>query len=85
MLAKIPDENTNHFMQISGLPISPYFSALKIRWLKDNIPAVRKACRERKCLAGTIDSWLVWVILLLRFFFDQILIIFFYIPEFDWR
>lgn len=63
MLAKIPDENTNHFMQISGLPISPYFSALKIRWLKDNIPAVRKACRERKCLAGTIDSWLVWVIL----------------------
>lgn len=68
MLAKIPDENTNHFMQISGLPISPYFSALKIRWLKDNIPAVRKACRERKCLAGTIDSWLIWVILLYTYF-----------------
>lgn len=48
-------------MALEGLPISPYFSALKIRWLKDHIPAVRKACRERRCLAGTVDSWLIWV------------------------
>lgn len=60
VLAKIPDQNKNHFKNIVGLPVSPYFSALKIRWLKDNVTAVRKACREKRCKAGTIDSWIVW-------------------------
>lgn len=60
ILARLPDQNQNHFKELSGLPISPYFSALKIRWLKDNIRAVRRACREKRCLAGTIDSWIIW-------------------------
>lgn len=60
ILARIPDENKNYFKTLSGLPISPYFSAFKIIWLKDNVPAVRKACREKRCLAGTVDSWIVW-------------------------
>jgi glycerol kinase len=50
----------DHFREISGLPISSTFSALKIRWMKKFVPAVRDACREGKCLAGTIDSWIVW-------------------------
>nr|XP_029720221.1 glycerol kinase-like isoform X1 [Aedes albopictus]XP_029720223.1 glycerol kinase-like isoform X1 [Aedes albopictus]XP_029720228.1 glycerol kinase-like isoform X1 [Aedes albopictus] len=60
VLARIPDQNRNHFRQISGLPISPYFSALKLCWLKENVPAVRRACREKRCYAGTIDTWLIW-------------------------
>ncbi|XP_055386828.1 glycerol kinase isoform X2 [Condylostylus longicornis] len=60
ILARIPEQDKNHFKNICGLPIVPYFSALKIRWLKDNIPAVKKACREGRCLAGTVDSWIVW-------------------------
>ncbi|XP_055846746.1 glycerol kinase [Episyrphus balteatus] len=60
ILARIPDENKNYFKATTGLPMSPYFSAFKIIWLKDNVPAVRKACRERRCLAGTIDTWIVW-------------------------
>lgn len=60
ILAKLPDQNQNHFKEIAGLPISPYFSALKIRWLKDNVRSVRSACRERRCLAGTFDSWILW-------------------------
>lgn len=60
VLARIPEQNKNHFKNIVGLPVSPYFSALKIRWLKDNVAAVRKACREKRCKAGTIDSWIVW-------------------------
>lgn len=60
ILAKLPDQNKNHFKDISGLPISPYSSALKLRWLKDNIPAVRKACRDRRCYAGTVDTWIIW-------------------------
>lgn len=50
----------DHFREISGLPISSLASALKIRWLKKFVPAVREACRDGKCLAGTIDSWIVW-------------------------
>lgn len=60
ILARIPEQNKNYFRVLSGSPISPYFSALKMRWLKDNVIAVRRACRENRCLAGTIDSWLIW-------------------------
>ncbi|XP_037031870.1 glycerol kinase [Bradysia coprophila] len=60
ILAKLPDQNKNYFKSISGLTISPYFSALKLRWLSDNIPSVKKAIRDRRCLFGTIDSWLIW-------------------------
>lgn len=52
--------NIDHFRELSGLPISSIASALKIRWLKKNIPAVRDACRDGRCLAGTVDSWIVW-------------------------
>ncbi|CAG4996243.1 unnamed protein product [Parnassius apollo] len=60
ILAKVPDRNKNYLKSISGLPISPYFSALKMRWLKDNIKAVRRASRDKRLLFGTADSWIVW-------------------------
>ncbi|XP_044728466.1 glycerol kinase-like [Chrysoperla carnea] len=60
ILAKLPDNNKNHLKPICGLPVSPYFSALKLRWLKDNVPAVKKSCREKRCLFGTVDTWIVW-------------------------
>ena len=44
-----------------GLPLSPYFSALKIRWLMDNVPEVQTAIGAGTCLFGTVDSWLMWV------------------------
>jgi glycerol kinase len=50
----------DHFREISGLPISSFASALKIRWLKKFVPLVRETCRDGLCLAGTIDSWIVW-------------------------
>lgn len=61
ILAKIPDRNKNYFKNICGLPISPYFSALKMRWLKDNVKAVRRASRDKRLLFGTVDTWIVWV------------------------
>lgn len=61
ILAKVPDRNKNYLKNVSGLPISPYFSALKMRWLKDNIKAVRRASRDKRLLFGTADSWIVWV------------------------
>ncbi len=39
----------------SGLPLTPYYSASKLRWLRENIPA---AARETSVL-GTLSSFLV--------------------------
>ncbi|XP_028168088.1 glycerol kinase isoform X3 [Ostrinia furnacalis] len=60
ILAKVPDRNKNYLKNICGLPISPYFSALKMRWMKDNIKAVKKASKDKRLLFGTVDSWIVW-------------------------
>ncbi|XP_051176148.1 glycerol kinase-like [Leptopilina boulardi] len=60
IIAKFPDHSKNHLKPLCGLPVSPYFSALKIRWLKDNVPAVKKAIRDKRCKVGTMDTWVVW-------------------------
>ena len=44
-----------------GLPISTYFSAVKMRWLLDNCKEVKEAVREGRCLFGNVDAWLLWV------------------------
>jgi glycerol kinase len=41
---------------ITGLNLSPYFSAGKIAWILENIPGVK----FKNLCAGTIDSWLVY-------------------------
>lgn len=60
ILAKLPENNKNHFKSLCGLPVSPLFSAFKFKWLRDNVREVRKACKARTCLFGTVDSWIVW-------------------------
>ncbi|XP_058789604.1 glycerol kinase isoform X2 [Phymastichus coffea] len=60
IVARFPDNDKNHLRPLCGLPVSSYFSALKIRWLMKHVPAVRKAMRERRCMFGTLDTWLVW-------------------------
>lgn len=71
VLDKIPNRDPNHFKAITGLPISPYFSALKIKWLVDNVPEIAKAFKNGSCLVGNIDSWLVWVSFFLLDIFDS--------------
>uniref|UniRef100_A0A4W4GN63 glycerol kinase n=1 Tax=Electrophorus electricus TaxID=8005 RepID=A0A4W4GN63_ELEEL len=44
----------------TGLPISTYFSAVKLRWLMDNVEEVRRAILSHRALFGTVDSWLIW-------------------------
>ncbi|XP_076244493.1 glycerol kinase 3 [Calliopsis andreniformis] len=60
IIAKFPNQSKNHIKPLCGLPVSSYFSALKIRWLKDNIYGVRKAIRDKRCRVGTMDTWIVW-------------------------
>lgn len=61
ILAKLPENSKDSLKPLCGLPVSPYFSALKLRWLLDNVPAVRQAVLKRRCFFGTVDSWIVWV------------------------
>ncbi|KOX71603.1 Putative glycerol kinase 3 [Melipona quadrifasciata] len=60
MLKKIRNRNKNYLKPLCGLPISPYFSALKLKWLLENVPRVREALDQQRCMFGTIDSWLIW-------------------------
>jgi glycerol kinase len=44
----------------TGLAIAPYFSASKMKWLIDNVPAVADAVKAGTACIGTIDSWILW-------------------------
>lgn len=46
--------------EVTGLPLSEYFSAAKMAWIVENIPGVRESMEEDRLLCGTIDSWLTW-------------------------
>jgi glycerol kinase len=50
----------NGFTAKTGLPFSPYFSGMKLKWLLDNIEGLRAAAESGDALFGTIDSWLIW-------------------------
>jgi glycerol kinase len=54
------DGGPDRFRPQTGLPISTYFSALKIRWILDNVPGVRAQAEAGDLLFGTIDSFLLW-------------------------
>jgi glycerol kinase len=44
----------------TGLPLSTYFSSLKIRWMLDHVPGVRERAEAGEVLFGNIDTFLVW-------------------------
>ena len=54
------DGGQDRFRDRTGLPLASYFSALKLRWLLDNVPGARARAEAGHLLFGTIDSWLVW-------------------------
>ncbi|XP_055842120.1 glycerol kinase [Episyrphus balteatus] len=62
LMESIPNKsyNKNYLKPLCGLPMSPYFSGLKLRWLKDNVPHVTKAMKDGTCLFGNVDAWLIW-------------------------
>jgi len=44
-------------LRLAGLPLDPYFSASKLRWLLDNVPEARQLRREGRLRFGTSDSY----------------------------
>ena len=54
------DGGQDRFRAQTGLPLASYFSALKLRWLLDNVPDARRRAEAGDLLFGTIDTWLLW-------------------------
>lgn len=72
LLKKVRNQNKNYLKSLCGLPISPYFSALKLKWLMNNVSEVQEAIKENRCMFGTVDSWLIWVIYLFENINDKL-------------
>jgi glycerol kinase len=62
--AELMENLTNSYKELlihrTGLAIAPYFSASKIKWLIDNVPAVAAAVKAGIARIGTMDSWILW-------------------------
>lgn len=54
------DKGVDALKEETGLPLSTYFASVKLRWMLDNLPEVRKAHDDKQMLFGTIDSWIVY-------------------------
>lgn len=52
--------SADYFRGRCGLPISTYFSAMKMMWLMENVPTVKEGCSNGSALFGTVDTWLIW-------------------------
>lgn len=50
----------NGFRRQTGLPLSAYFSSLKIGWLLQHVPKLREQAAKGEIRFGNIDSFLLW-------------------------
>ncbi|MEN8251533.1 MAG: FGGY family carbohydrate kinase, partial [Bacteroidota bacterium] len=46
--------------QKTGLSTDAYFSALKIKWILDNVRGTKEKAEKGDLLVGTLDTWLLW-------------------------
>ncbi|KDR80607.1 hypothetical protein GALMADRAFT_222202 [Galerina marginata CBS 339.88] len=56
-------EGVEALRSITGLPLSTYFSGIKLRWMLDNHPEVSKAHEADDLLFGTVESWVAYNLL----------------------
>jgi glycerol kinase len=54
------DGGQDRFRVQTGLPLSTYFSGLKLRWILENVPGAREKVASGELLFGNVDSFLVW-------------------------
>ena len=47
-------------LEKAGLPLDPYFSASKLRWILKNIPEAQKLLREDRLRFGTSESFFIY-------------------------
>lgn len=53
------DDALGRVRAISGLPLDPMFSALKARWLLDQVDPTGARARAGEIRIGTVDSWIM--------------------------
>lgn len=53
-------ELEEHIRKTTGLRVSTYFSATKIKWILENVPGAREKAEKGQLLFGTVDTWLIW-------------------------
>lgn len=46
-------------LRVAGLPLDPYFSATKLRWVIDHVPEARELLRQGRLRLGTSDAFLL--------------------------
>ena len=56
----VRDRGQDAFRAKTGLPLATYFSGLKVRWLLENVPGLRRQTEAGEILFGNIDTFLVW-------------------------
>lgn len=54
------DEGLDRYKERVGLPLAPYFSGTKIKWILDNVQGARERAEAGELLFGTMDSWVTW-------------------------
>src|SRR5216683_1454623 len=53
-------DGQDRFRAQTGLPLSTYFSGLKLRWILENVPDARAKAAAGELLFGNIDTFLDW-------------------------
>jgi len=48
----LPRRRTDRFRAKTGLPLSTYFSGLKLRWILNNVPGVKERAAAGELLFG---------------------------------
>lgn len=56
------DGLSGRISQITGLKLSPFFSAPKIAWILENVPGARKMAEIGDLCCGTMDCWTIYVL-----------------------
>lgn len=51
---------TEAISEKTGLRLSPYFPAVKLAWIMENLPEAKELARQNRLCCGTVDTWLVY-------------------------
>src|SRR5699024_1476839 len=57
---KLNEEWGEVIKEKTGVLVESYFSALKIKWILDEVEGAREKAEKGDLLAGTLDTWLIW-------------------------
>lgn len=57
---ELKDKCGNLITKKTGLTVDAYFSALKIKWILDNVKDAWSKVDKGELLVGTLDTWLLW-------------------------